>query len=133
MSNALTSRSRLVRIVAVAISVWLGPGPIISAAPWQGDDHDCCCGSGSVCLLGGCDCGEGGTGDDSPCGGLRPAKDVNDAAIALSFVRDQGVSAQDSSGIILEIVGCSILNTVSFTEAALPALEPPPPRSASAC
>jgi hypothetical protein len=133
MSNALTSRSRLVRIAALAICVWLGPGPIISATPWQGDDHDCCCATGSVCLLGGCDCGEQGAGDDSPCGGLRPAKDVNDAATALSFVRDLGVSALDFSGFILEIAGSSILNTVTLTEAALPALEPPPPRSASAC
>lgn len=132
MSNALVSRSRLERIVALAICLWLGLGPIASASPLWGAGHDCCCGSGSFCRLGGCDCGEYGTRDDSPCGGLRPAKDIADTAVVLSFVRDLGVGSFSQDGITIELRGPSLSGDTVSLEPAPTAPEPPPPRSATA-
>ena len=120
-------------VCAVVFCLWLGFGPIASAAPWSEEEHDCCCGGGSACLLGDCDCGEHGAGDNSPCGGLRPTGDANDSAVTLSFVRSLGVSTSALSGVVIETAGSSLASDVSFIELAPEAPEPPPPRSASAC
>ena len=67
---------RLHQILAIMIGLWLGLSPVISAAPMWEREHDCCCGGGSACLLGGCDCGEHGARETDPCGGLKSAKDT---------------------------------------------------------
>jgi hypothetical protein len=133
MSNALISRSRLERIVALAICLWLGLGPIAATVPAGEKEHDCCCNSAGACLLGGCDCGSQQSRDSSPCGGLRSSRDTNGEGTTLSFVRDLGVGTLDPTGVIVELAGHSLSGVMFSPEISPSAPEPPPPRSASAC
>ena len=133
MRRGAVLRGRLHQIFAILVCVWLGLGPAASAAQLWKAEHDCCCGGGSVCLLGACDCGERSDRGTSPCGGLRSADDANSGVGTLSFVRDLGVGTGDGTGLFVECVGHSTRSEFTFVELASPAPEPPPPRSASAC
>lgn len=133
MSNALISRSRLERIVALAISLWLGLGPIAAALPGGEREHDCCCNSAGACLLGGCDCGSQESRDSSPCGGLRSSGGTSGDVTTLSCVRDLGEGTLDLTGVIVELVGYSLSGAMFSPEISPPAPEPPPPRFASTC
>ena len=120
-------------VCAVVFCLWLGFGPIASAAPWSEEEHDCCCDGASACQLGRCDCGSQDSRDSSPCGGLRSSGGTSGDVTTLSSVRDLGVGTLDPTGVIVELAGHSLSGAMFSPESSPPAPEPPPPRSASAC
>ena len=124
---------RLPQVFAVWFCLWLGLSPVISAGPIWEDGHDCCCGGEGACLLGGCDCGESGARETSPCGGLKAAKDTSGLAGTPTFARDLGMCTGGAAGPVVEDLGPSSWSHFDRVELAPPAPEPPPPRAASAC
>lgn len=82
MCTSLGCWARLRLILALIVCVWLGLAPIAAAASLRQPESECCCGSGSVCLISGCDCGRGQANGPSRCGGLRSSSSPEGAAVS---------------------------------------------------
>lgn len=115
-------------VLAVLVCLWLGLGPVLAASSVWESEPDCCCGSASACLLGGCDCGDQQSRESSPCGGLRSGEGTGTDASILTFgfhlgLVDPGISA-GRIGSIDEIP----IDEDRLPEPSVRSLEPPPPR-----
>lgn len=117
--------------LTIAVGLWLGLGPLMAASDLWRAAPDCCCGRGSVCLLGGCDCGARERHDSSPCGGMRASEDAGHQASILVFGLQLGLIGSEHSTTVR---ATGEIRAVEATVSGpyVPALEPPPPRSASA-
>lgn len=113
------------------VCLWLGIGPVLAASSLWESEPDCCCGTGSACLLGGCDCGDEAR-ETSPCGGLRSAEDFGGGATVLSFGLLLGLAAPEISENRVESVGQAPVDDWPLPGLLVRSLDPPPPRSASA-
>ena len=114
------------------VCLWLGLGPVLASSSLWKSVPDCCCGSGSACLLGGCDCGGQEPRESSPCGGLRSAEDFGGNVTILSFGLHLGLAAHEISESRVESVGQAPIDDDLMPELVVRSLEPPPPRFASA-
>ena len=127
-----TSRGRwtgLVQVLVVLICLWLGIGPLLAASSlWQAE-AECCCGSESACLLGGCDCGKTRSARPGDCGGLRSADGANDDAVAVSFARHVGQIPIDVPVVPLLPSGGIDDDGTDRQDLPTRTPDPPPPRS----
>lgn len=125
-------RTWLRAVLVISVGGWLGLGPLLAASDLWRAAPDCCCGSGSVCLLGGCDCGARGVGDGSPCGGMRSSEDFGSTPTLHSFGLHLGLATQDLGvGNVLP-VGETRADRGSLPQPLVTSPDPPPPRDASA-
>lgn len=132
MRTLVGQRSWFKSVLAGLVCLWLGIGPVLASSSLWEAAPDCCCGSGSACLLGGCSCGDNESRESSPCGGLRSAEDFGDQATVLSFGLHLGLVAQGVSESRIESVGEAPIEDDLVLEPLVRSLEPPPPRSACA-
>lgn len=126
-----TSRGRWIGlgpVLAVLICLWLGIGPLLAVSSLWQTEAECCCGSGSACLLGGCDCGRPGKTGPGDCGGLRSADGANDDAVAISFARHAGLIPIDVS--VVPVLPSGRIDEFGTNREDLPTRtpDPPPPR-----
>lgn len=123
-------RKWLRSVLTSLVCLWLGTGPVLASNSLWEATSDCCCGSGSACLLGGCSCGVNEARESSPCGGLRSAEDYGGQATVLSFGLHLGLVAQGIPESRVGSIGEAPIEDVPMPEPQVRSLEPPPPRFA---
>ena len=130
MCTDLRHRIWLRSALAALVCLWLVSGPLLAASALRGAESECCCGSASACLLGGCDCGDRVGRDSSPCGGLRSSSEASHQAAVLAFGLHLGLVNDDVSVRRVDSIGQAPTADVPPQEPPVLALEPPPPRLA---
>ena len=133
MCTNLGCRVGLRQVLSGLICLWLAIGPVLAAGSLWVSAPVCCCGTGSACLLGGCNCGGQATQDSSPCGGLRSADDFGGDATILSFGLRPCLAAQEISENTVDPIGQAQVDEWSLLNLLVRSLEPPPPRLARVC
>ena len=113
------------------VCLWLGIGPVLASSSLWEPEPECCCGGESVCLLGGCDCGNADTRDSGPCGGMRSKNDPGSTLSVLSFGLHLGLAVNEISARRLLPIGETERSGSPSLEPPVRLLEPPPPRVAS--
>lgn len=132
MCTDFRQRTWLRSALAALVCLWLVSGPLLAASSLREAESDCCCGSSSACMLGGCDCGGHESRESSPCGGLRSAQDLPGQATVLSFGLHLGLVAWDTAGGRIGSIGQALMADDPVPEPVAHNLELPPPRGASA-